>query len=118
MAVWLILCIVLHYLWRALRLPNRWPRVFLGGICWLAGVDLNVVGSRAGRRAFLLANHVSWIDIPAIASASGTAFVAHDGLASVPLLRWLCRMNGTVFVARHDRGGIRGFHPAASGHLP
>ena len=46
------------------------------------------------------------MDIPAIATATGSAFVGHDGLASMPLLRWLCAMNDTVFVARHDRASV------------
>lgn len=100
---WLGLCIVLYYLWHIVRRQNPWPRIFLGGIAWITGVDITVAGTPARRGAVLLANHVSWIDIPAMAGTSGTAFVAHDGLAAVPVLRWLCRMNDTVFVARHDR---------------
>ena len=41
---------------------------------------------------------------PRLRKATGTAFVAHDGLASVGALRWLCEMNKTVFIARHRRG--------------
>ncbi|MCW1428015.1 lysophospholipid acyltransferase family protein [Novosphingobium sp. JCM 18896] len=111
MLAWLGLCIVLYYLWRALRLANPWPRVFLGGIAWIAGVEVTLSGAqsqgRGGLRGvFLLANHVSWIDIPAIAGATGSAFVAHDGLAAIGPLRWLCDMNDTVFVARHDRASV------------
>ena len=110
-AAWLLVCVPFHYLWRlGLRwpggAPRPWPRRFLGGVCWLTGVDVRVTGHRARKGAFLLANHVSWIDIVALAGASGTAFVAHDGLASVPLLRWLCSLNDTVFIARHDRGSV------------
>jgi 1-acyl-sn-glycerol-3-phosphate acyltransferase len=65
-----------------------------------------VVGQPARRSAFLLANHVSWIDIVALSGTSGTAFVAHDGLAGVPVLRWLCSLNDTVFIARHDRASV------------
>jgi 1-acyl-sn-glycerol-3-phosphate acyltransferase len=106
MLAWLGLCIVVHYFWRAVGRHSPWPRIFLGGIAWLAGVDIQITGTRVRRGVFLLANHVSWIDIPAIASASGAAFVAHDGLAAIPFLRWLCRMNDTIFVARHDRGSV------------
>jgi 1-acyl-sn-glycerol-3-phosphate acyltransferase len=106
MSAWLMLCVLLHYLWRLLRLPDPWPRCFLGGIARLAGVKVTVAGRRAQRGVFLLANHVSWIDIPAIAGASGAAFVAHDGLAAAGVLRWLCRMNDTVFIARHDRASV------------
>jgi 1-acyl-sn-glycerol-3-phosphate acyltransferase len=111
MVGWLMVCVPFHYLWRfGLRLPGGsarpWPRRFLGGIAWIAGVDIRIEGRRAGRGTFLLSNHVSWIDITALAGASGTAFVAHDGLAGIPLLRWLCSLNDTVFIARHDRTSV------------
>ena len=103
MLVLLAACVPLYYLHRLLRLHNPWPRVFLGGVAWIAGVALSYRGEKVRRGAFLLANHVSWIDVPALAWASGTAFIAHDGLAAMPLLKTLCEMNDTVFIARHDR---------------
>lgn len=107
MALLLLACIVLRTIWLAAR-ENPWPRRFLAGIAWLAGVRITIAGQPAGRGAIFIANHVSWIDIPALAGASGTAFVAHDGLASIATLRWLCEMNDTVFIARHDRGSVAG----------
>jgi 1-acyl-sn-glycerol-3-phosphate acyltransferase len=56
--------------------------------------------------ALLLANHVSWLDIPALSLAANSAFVAHDGLAQSAFLRWLCGMNETVFIARHRRSDV------------
>lgn len=106
MVLLLLACIPLHYVSQILRLLNPWPRVFLGGVGWLAGVELSYRGQRARGGVFLIANHVSWIDVPALAAASGSAFVGHDGLASMPLLKWLCRMNRTVFIARHDRTSV------------
>lgn len=106
MVALLVACLLPYYLFAVLRLRNPWPRVFLAGICWIAGVDLKVAGKRPKGSAFLIANHVSWIDIPAIAQATGSAFVGHDGLASVPLIRHLCSMNDTVFIARHDRASV------------
>jgi 1-acyl-sn-glycerol-3-phosphate acyltransferase len=106
MVLLLLACIPLHYISHVLHLPNPWPRVFLGGVVRLAGVELSYRGQRARGGVFLIANHVSWIDVPALAAASGSAFVGHDGLASMPLLKWLCRMNRTVFIARHDRTSV------------
>ena len=103
---WLTLCVCLHYLWRAVRARSPWPRIFLGGTARIAGVAVTTQGERVQRGAFLLANHVSWIDILTIAGATGAAFVAHDGLAAIGPLRWLCEMNDTVFVARHDRASV------------
>lgn len=102
----LLVCVPGYYLWRGLRLPNPWPRLFLGAIAMVAGVEVQTTGTRVRRGAFFLTNHVSWLDVPALAWATGAAFVAHDGLAAFPVLKWLCEMNDTVFVARHDRASV------------
>lgn len=108
MLLWLGGCVACYYLWRWThgRRHNPWPRRFLGGLARLAGVRVRSTGAVVRKGTFLIANHVSWIDIPALAGACGAAFVAHDGLAGIGPLRWLCEMNDTVFVARHDRGSV------------
>jgi lyso-ornithine lipid O-acyltransferase len=106
MAALLIACVPLYYFCRAFGLRNPLPRIFLGGISWIAGVELKVRGEMVHRGAFLLANHVTWMDIPAIAATTGSAFVGHDGLTTMPFLRWLCAMNDTVFVARYDPASV------------
>ncbi len=102
MGLLLLVCAPLHLLWRLFGLGRWWPRVFLSGIGLIAGLQLRVQGKPA-RGALLLANHVSWLDIPALAQATGSAFVAHDGLRAFAVLKWLCEMNDTVFIARHHR---------------
>ena len=80
----LLVCVPGYYLLRVLRLPNPWPRWFLGAIALVAGVDVQITGQRVRRNAFFLTNHVSWLDVPALAGVSGAAFIAHDGLAAFP----------------------------------
>ncbi|OZA21003.1 MAG: 1-acyl-sn-glycerol-3-phosphate acyltransferase [Novosphingobium sp. 17-62-19] len=106
MLLLLLACVPLYYLWRITRLHNPWPRLFLGGIAWIAGARVRITGEKTQGGAFLLSNHVSWLDIPVIAGASGSAFVAHSGLAEIGLLKWLCEMNDTVFIARHNRRSV------------
>lgn len=101
----LVVCVPLHYLWRLLRLGRFWPRVFLSGIGLTAGLEITIHG-KARPGTLLLSNHVSWLDIPALAQGAGSAFVAHDGLAAIKPLKWLCDMNETVFVARHRRATV------------
>ena len=105
MLLLLVVCVPLHTLWRLLRLGRWWPRVFLAGIGMVAGLHLRTRG-RPVKGALLLSNHVSWLDIPALSHTAGSAFIAHDGLAAFPFLKWLCEMNDTVFIARHDRASI------------
>ncbi|MFC0590560.1 lysophospholipid acyltransferase family protein [Novosphingobium aquiterrae] len=106
MAALLLVCIPFYYAWAILRMTNPWPRIFLGGVATIAGVEIKTAGVKPRGPTFMLANHVSWIDIPALSRITGSAFVGHDGLASMPVLKWLCRMNDTVFVARHDRTSV------------
>lgn len=105
MVILLLVCTPLHLLWRFAHLGRWWPRVFLSGVGLIAGLHLRIEGKPV-KGALHLANHVSWLDIPALAQATGSAFVAHDGLAAFPFLKWLCEMNDTVFIARHDRKSV------------
>lgn len=105
MLIVLIVCTPLHLLWRLIGAGRWWPRVFLSSIGMIASLHLRVEG-RPIKGALVLANHVSWLDIPALAHVTGSAFVAHDGLAAFPFLKWLCEMNDTVFIARGDRSTI------------
>lgn len=102
----LVVSLALYYLWRAARLPNRWPRRFLGAMAWLCGARVRFEGRAPQLRAILLANHASWLDILILAGTTGTAFVAHAGLAENGWLRWLCSLNDTVFVTRAQRGSV------------
>lgn len=101
----LLACLPFYYLWRLLGLRRFWPRIFLAGVGMISRLDITIKG-QPQRNALLLSNHVSWLDVPAITWATGSAFVGHDGLSSMPLLKHLCQMNDTVFVARYDRRSV------------
>lgn len=104
----LLVALPLHGLWRLVRLPSPWPRLLLGTIGRIAGLRPTLAGTPLRRDAFFVANHQSWLDILALAGATGTAFIAKGELARVPMIGWLCRLNHTVFVDRSDRGAIAG----------
>lgn len=106
MLVMLAACAPLYYLFAPFVSRNPVPRWFLRTLSAIAGVRIRMEGNRPARGSFFLANHVSWLDIPVIAGVTGSAFVAHDGLAAIKPLRWLCSLNDTVFVARHDRRSV------------
>lgn len=95
-----------HYLFQLLRLPSPWPRLFMTSAARICGARVGVKGVPLKRDVFYIANHVSWVDILAISSASGTAFVAKAELAKAPIVGALARMNRTVFVEREDRLGV------------
>ena len=99
----LIPTVLLHYLFRLFRLPSPWPRLFLGAAARICGARVKTIGVPLKRDVFYIANHISWIDILAIAGGSGSAFVAKAELQKAPIVGWLASLNRTVYVARNER---------------
>lgn len=101
-------CLVLHGLTRGLGRPSPWPRVFLRLVGRICGAVVEVRGQPLRRDVLFVANHVSWLDIPMIAGATGTAFVAKADLRDTPVVGWLSGLNNTVYVDRGNRLGVHG----------
>lgn len=102
------MAVPLHLLWRLLRLPSPWPKWFLGSMARIVGARRRVIGTPLKRDVVFLANHLSWMDIPILAGANGSAFVAKAEVRGLPVVGWLCTLNRTIFVRREDRLGIAG----------
>lgn len=96
----------LHYLYRLFAYGSPFPMLFLRYAARVCGARVEVIGTHLKRDVFFVANHVSWVDILALAGASGTAFVAKAELAEAPVVGWLASLNRTVFVKREHRMGV------------
>ncbi|MDN3644965.1 lysophospholipid acyltransferase family protein [Pontixanthobacter aestiaquae] len=104
--VLLIVFVPLHYIYRILKYGSPFPMLFLRYAARVSGAKVRKIGTPLRRDVFFVANHVSWLDILALAGASGTAFVAKAELAEVPVIGWLCSLNRTVHVKRENRSGV------------
>ena len=102
----LLVFVPLHYLYRIFRYGSPFPMWFLWTAARICGARVRKHGTPLRRDVFFIANHISWIDILALAGASGTAFVAKQELSEVPVIGWLCTLNRTVFVKRENRLGV------------
>ena len=87
---------------------SPWPRRFLKWVAWGAGADVRCEGPTASRGTLLLANHVSWLDIPILAGATGCAFVAKTEVQDHWFLKWIADQNETIYIDRADRRSIHG----------
>jgi 1-acyl-sn-glycerol-3-phosphate acyltransferase len=96
----------LHFLYRTVAYGSPFPMLFLRFAARICGAKVEVIGTHLRRDVFYVANHVSWVDILALAGASGTAFVAKAELAQSPVVGWLASLNRTVFVKREHRMGV------------
>ena len=102
----LIVFVPLHFLYRIFAYGSPFPMLFLRYAGRICGARVERRGTHLKRDVFYVANHISWIDILALAGASGTAFVAKAELEKAPIVGWLASLNRTVFVKREHRMGV------------
>lgn len=125
-AAWRLLRMGLHLLHGIAVMALRFPSLDAAGrhqrIRWwsaklvrVAGLQLQVSGSPRPGATLLLANHVSWLDIAAIhAVAPQARFVSKADVLAWPLLGWLIRGAGTLFIERErKRDALRVLHQVA-----
>lgn len=76
-------------------------------VCRLAlliiGIRLTVIGKHMAHNGAVVCNHASWLDIFTLNAAKRIYFVAKSEVAGWPLVGWLSRATGTVFIARRPR---------------
>jgi 1-acyl-sn-glycerol-3-phosphate acyltransferase len=100
----------------AREVARGWARVAL----WVALVRLEVEGAErvpTGTPVVFMANHESWIDIPAllVAIPGQVRFLAKKSLFSVPFLGWAMSAMGFIPVDRKNRRtAVKSFEKAAS----
>lgn len=67
---------------------------------WCLGFRLTVEGEQPEGPALFLSNHISWTDIPVLGSLWPLRFLSKAEVASWPLIGWLARQGGTLFIQR------------------
>jgi 1-acyl-sn-glycerol-3-phosphate acyltransferase len=76
-------------------------------LCAALGVRIRVLGaSPQSRRMLVVANHVSWLDIPVLGALHPITFVAKKEVGNHWLGRLLAELQGVIFVDRRRRGCI------------
>jgi lyso-ornithine lipid O-acyltransferase len=84
----------------AVNLPHWYHRQ----VCALLGLRIHQSGhALADRPVLLVANHVSWLDIPVLSAVAPVSFVAKAQVGTWPLIGTLARLQRTVFVDRDAR---------------
>ena len=83
-------------------LVARWSRQLLE----VLGIRLAVAGTPPAR-GLLVANHISWVDIFAINATATTTFLAKDEVRAWPLIGWLAKRAGTLFLERGSRSAAQ-----------
>ena len=66
----------------------------------ILGITHNAVGERMKYPGAVVANHASWLDIFALNAGKRVYFVSKAEVARWPVIGWLARATGTVFITR------------------
>lgn len=84
-------------------LKTNWLRWFS------AIVNLHVIqeGELPENGVILVSNHISWLDIIVIGQYLPAYFVAKSEISSWPVIGYLARQGGTIFIRRGDKQHIR-----------
>ncbi len=114
---------VLHGMWVMTRFAALDDAGRHERICWWSrglvramGLTLQVSGTVRPGATLIVSNHVSWLDIAAIhAAAPHARFVSKSDVLAWPLLGWLIRNAGTLFIERdRKRDAVRVVHAVAA----
>jgi len=81
MAVLLILYLPIFGLLRLFGGGNFLVRSYLGWVGWLLGLRIRVLGTPVTGNALYVANHISWLDIPALGGTAQARFIAKSEIA-------------------------------------
>ncbi|HRE60387.1 MAG TPA: lysophospholipid acyltransferase family protein [Micropepsaceae bacterium] len=82
------------------RAPWRYQR----RLCRMMGFRLKIIGEMPkGGGVLVVANHISWLDIPIVGAITPTSFVAKAEVGTWPVFGPLARLQRTIFVKREDR---------------
>jgi 1-acyl-sn-glycerol-3-phosphate acyltransferase len=102
----------------SLDAPGRHARIqwWSAKLVRMVGLELQCGGTPRPGATLLLANHVSWLDIAAIhAAAPHARFVSKSEVLAWPLLGWLVKGAGTLFIERErKRDALRVVHQVAA----
>ncbi|CAA6802048.1 MAG: 1-acyl-sn-glycerol-3-phosphate acyltransferase (EC [uncultured Thiotrichaceae bacterium] len=83
---------------------KRTTRWWLSQVCTIIGIKIRVHGEIADTPVMLVANHISWADIPVLASHSNPRFLSKSEVRKWPVIGWLADKSGTLFIQRGGTG--------------
>lgn len=100
--------LILFVLEPARLLPGRAARsvrafTMTGWARWMLvalGLERKVEGGETRGSRLYVANHISWVDILVLMATQKGVFVAKSELETWPLIGWMCRRTGTLFLRR------------------
>ncbi|MTI15510.1 lysophospholipid acyltransferase family protein [Sansalvadorimonas verongulae] len=89
---------------------------WLGVLCKILGLKLHRKGGPWTGPVLMACNHISWMDIPILATNVPFHFLAKSEIRKWPVIGWLTAVAGTLFI-RRGSGDSRSITRQLSNHL-
>lgn len=87
---------------RAAYFQEHIRRGWCAGVCRILNLQVDIIGTPGPDTRLWVANHISWLDIVALGARHPLLFVAKEEVADWPVLGYLARRLGSLFVRRGD----------------
>ncbi|MGR9086611.1 MAG: lysophospholipid acyltransferase family protein [Gammaproteobacteria bacterium] len=111
---------VLHGLFtpgRAKGMKDSIKKAWLCGFGSILNLKVEKKGDVSESAGFLVSNHVSWIDIIVLGRFVPGCFVAKSDISGWPVIGFLARQAGTLFIRRGDKKEILKISESMSRHF-
>lgn len=93
--------------WTGSRFARTFPHWYHRQVCKIIGVRLHVEGEIAEAQGVLIvSNHVSWLDITVLSAVAPVSFIAKREVSTWPFVKWLAKLQRSVFVDRERRSEV------------
>jgi 1-acyl-sn-glycerol-3-phosphate acyltransferase len=96
--------------WLSIRMGARTHRLFVRawarGIARIVHIRITTSGPAPTPPFFLVTNHLSYVDIVVLLATVDGVFLANSGVARWPVLGFIARATGTLFVDRERRSDL------------
>ena len=106
LACWVQL-LIWHDKARSIPVSERTNRIrltlkqwWLGRLCRVFGLKIHRKGGPWTGTVFMACNHISWLDIPILATSMPFHFLAKSEIRKWPIIGWLAAVAGTLFIRR------------------
>lgn len=88
---------------RAAQLYTWWNK----RLCNIFNAHISVLGKSNTGATLYVMNHISWFDIPALASLQPLHFLSKSEVRDWPVIGWLSHRAGTLFIRRGANGAAK-----------
>jgi len=77
-----------------------WARLCFRWACRCLGLEIHQHGSPSDETVLFVSNHIGWSDIPILGSLAPIRFLSKAEVGQWPVIGWLARQAGTLFIRR------------------